>query len=561
MRIAFDGTTLTPGRTGVGYYTEHLLQHLAQQVKETGDELIVVSNQPIDTAQPLPRHVRVHADHRFPLRIVWMQMMAGRLLDEIRADVAHFTNGMLPLGTGAARVVTIHDMSLRLFPRCHPLRRLVINRPLLGVAARVADAHRHRVAQRPARSAPAARRRRRARDRRSRSRRPRLSSHRRSQPARADSRSLRAARAIRAVCRRYRAAQEPDAADGRRSPRRARRACRTSSSASDRTAGRRARSTSTSIGIGLRRLVHFTGYVPVEDLPAHLQPRRAVRVSVALRRLRVARRGGHGLRHAGDHGELVVAQRDRQRRRGDRRSAQHGGAHRGARASVERRRSARRSVEREAWRAPPSSRGHVPLARCWHLSARGGRHASCHCGGSVCRRRFRAGQFGVSGGVLMTTPMVSGARAAATVAFDRLAPDYDTLTGGEIFQRLRQRTHAVLARRFAGASSRARDRLWHRGRYRVSRVARRPRGCVRSIGGNGQPIAATARARGSGWPRQRPAVRPVRSRDLPRRAWRSHRASTASCPTSAHSTARKASRRSVRWRGDTSARRAPSCSA
>ena len=52
----------------------------------------------------------------------------------------------------------------------------------------------------------------------------------------------------------------------------------------------------------------------------------------------------------------------------------------------------------------------------------------------------------------MTTPMVSGVRAAATVAFDRLAPDYDTLTGGEIFQRLRQRTHAVLARRFAGAT-------------------------------------------------------------------------------------------------------------
>jgi glycosyltransferase involved in cell wall biosynthesis len=58
----------------------------------------------------------------------------------VRADVAHFTNGMVPLGTGAARVVTIHDMSLHLFPRCHPLRRVVINRPLLGIAARVADA-------------------------------------------------------------------------------------------------------------------------------------------------------------------------------------------------------------------------------------------------------------------------------------------------------------------------------------------------------------------------------------------------------------------------------------
>jgi glycosyltransferase involved in cell wall biosynthesis len=140
MRIAFDGTTLTPGRTGVGYYTEHLLQHLAREVEATGDELVVVSNQPIDTAVPLPRHVRVYDRLRFPLRIAWMQLMAGRVLEQIRADVAHFTNGMLPLGTAAARVVTIHDMSLRLYPECHPPRRLVINRPLLGVAARVADA-------------------------------------------------------------------------------------------------------------------------------------------------------------------------------------------------------------------------------------------------------------------------------------------------------------------------------------------------------------------------------------------------------------------------------------
>jgi glycosyltransferase involved in cell wall biosynthesis len=140
MRIAFDGTTLTPGRTGVGYYTEHLLHHLAREVETTGDELVVVSNQPIDTTHPLPRHVTVHERHRFPLRIAWMQMLAGRVLDDVRADVAHFTNGMVPLGTGAARVVTIHDMSLKLYPECHPLRRRVINRPLISVAARVADA-------------------------------------------------------------------------------------------------------------------------------------------------------------------------------------------------------------------------------------------------------------------------------------------------------------------------------------------------------------------------------------------------------------------------------------
>jgi glycosyltransferase involved in cell wall biosynthesis len=140
MRIAFDGTTLTAGRTGVGYYSEHLLHHLAREVETTGDELVVVSNQPIDTTHPLPRHVRVYDRWRFPLRIAWMQMLAGRVLDEVRADVAHFTNGMLPLGTGAARVVTIHDMSLKLHPECHPVRRRLINRPLISVAARVADA-------------------------------------------------------------------------------------------------------------------------------------------------------------------------------------------------------------------------------------------------------------------------------------------------------------------------------------------------------------------------------------------------------------------------------------
>lgn len=140
MRIAFDGTTLTPGRTGVGYYTEHLLQHLAREVEHSGHELIVVSNQPVDTAQPLPRHVRVHDRKRFPLRVAWMQMLAGRVLEDVRADVAHFTNGMIPLGTSAARVVTIHDVSLKLYPEYHPVRRRVINRPLIAVAARVADA-------------------------------------------------------------------------------------------------------------------------------------------------------------------------------------------------------------------------------------------------------------------------------------------------------------------------------------------------------------------------------------------------------------------------------------
>ena len=138
MRIAFDGTTLTPGRTGVGYYTEHLLQHLAREVDNTGDEIVVVSNKPIDTERPLPPHVRVHEGHRFPVRIGWMQMRAARALEALRPDVAHFTNGMIPIGSPVSTIVTIHDMSLRLYPHCHPVRRLLLNRPLMHVAIRQA---------------------------------------------------------------------------------------------------------------------------------------------------------------------------------------------------------------------------------------------------------------------------------------------------------------------------------------------------------------------------------------------------------------------------------------
>jgi glycosyltransferase involved in cell wall biosynthesis len=139
MRIAFDGSFLRPGRTGVGYYTEHLLQHLAREVVHTGDELVVVSNKPIDTQAPLPPHVRVHEGHQFPIHMGWMQLRASRALEALRADVAHFTNGMMPIGSPVPTVITIHDMSLRLYPRFHPLRRLLLLRPMTYVAIRQAQ--------------------------------------------------------------------------------------------------------------------------------------------------------------------------------------------------------------------------------------------------------------------------------------------------------------------------------------------------------------------------------------------------------------------------------------
>lgn len=138
MHIAFDGTTLRPGRTGVGYYTEHLLQHAAALGGD--DEITVFSNTGISTSMPLPARVRTAVSGGSLPRALWMQVHAPRMLRRMRADVVHFTNGMVPLVTAAPTVVTIHDMSLTLYPEFHPLRRVCLNRPFVNVAARRASA-------------------------------------------------------------------------------------------------------------------------------------------------------------------------------------------------------------------------------------------------------------------------------------------------------------------------------------------------------------------------------------------------------------------------------------
>ena len=113
MHIAFDGTTLRPGRTGVGYYTEHLLRHAAEQCVE--DEISVISNVAIETTEPLPARVRRVVAPSWSPRLLWMQTQAPRLLRRLGADVVHFTNGMLLLArvcwtSGAVQAATI--------PRC-----------------------------------------------------------------------------------------------------------------------------------------------------------------------------------------------------------------------------------------------------------------------------------------------------------------------------------------------------------------------------------------------------------------------------------------------------------
>jgi glycosyltransferase involved in cell wall biosynthesis len=137
MRIAFDATTLTPDRTGVGYYTEHLLHHLLEAGRE--HELLLLTNRRVHTARPLSRPVIVLRRGWIPYRTLWLQLEGPRILRQACPDVAHFTNSLAPLAGATPVVVTIHDMSLFLMPRMHPWRR-VLTRPLIGAVLKRADA-------------------------------------------------------------------------------------------------------------------------------------------------------------------------------------------------------------------------------------------------------------------------------------------------------------------------------------------------------------------------------------------------------------------------------------
>jgi glycosyltransferase involved in cell wall biosynthesis len=134
MILAYDGSSLAQGLSGVGYYTQRLLAELcALAGRGALDPPVVLSNRPV----PVPEGSRLYEHHRFPVRAVWMEAFVPRALSAVAADVAHFTNYTAPLRLDLPYVVTVHDMSLALLPECSTWKmRLIVPRVLPRVARR-----------------------------------------------------------------------------------------------------------------------------------------------------------------------------------------------------------------------------------------------------------------------------------------------------------------------------------------------------------------------------------------------------------------------------------------
>jgi glycosyltransferase involved in cell wall biosynthesis len=119
ITVALDGTPLLGRRTGIGRYTEHLLEALTEF-----DELaLTVTAFTLRGAGDLPRAVPGGvATRSLPvparlLRAVWsrLEIPSVRLFTG-RADVFHATNFVLPPTGRAGGVVTIHDLAYLTMP-------------------------------------------------------------------------------------------------------------------------------------------------------------------------------------------------------------------------------------------------------------------------------------------------------------------------------------------------------------------------------------------------------------------------------------------------------------
>ncbi len=129
-RIGFDVTPLCVPQSGVGTYTSSLLEHLQT---ERHDEIVPLSHRRLDGSQPAAR--------RGPLnKTIWMQTVLPWQIKRLNIELCHFTNSVAPLLAPCPTVVTIHDMTLWLFPQHHNRRRLASMRPLIPWTARRAPA-------------------------------------------------------------------------------------------------------------------------------------------------------------------------------------------------------------------------------------------------------------------------------------------------------------------------------------------------------------------------------------------------------------------------------------
>ena len=138
MRLAVEVSTCSSRRAGIGYYTEHLADAL-WATRAPGDDLTLISNgRPASELDDRWRdRLRIGGA---PVRSLWMQRDAHRMLADAGADFAVFPNYLAPLAIRCPYVNIVHDLAIIRTPGFFNLRKLALQRPLLPRVIRRAAA-------------------------------------------------------------------------------------------------------------------------------------------------------------------------------------------------------------------------------------------------------------------------------------------------------------------------------------------------------------------------------------------------------------------------------------
>jgi glycosyltransferase involved in cell wall biosynthesis len=140
MRIGIDGLPLTAPLAGIGHYTLELARHLSLGWPE--DEIDIISPKPFHPSvldQPHETQLRLTTSKVNPITGRWWSFGLPRYLRRSLPHVFHGTNFEIPFRSVCPTVVTIHDLSLLLYPQTHQRRRVWRARHRLPLMARRAN--------------------------------------------------------------------------------------------------------------------------------------------------------------------------------------------------------------------------------------------------------------------------------------------------------------------------------------------------------------------------------------------------------------------------------------
>jgi glycosyltransferase involved in cell wall biosynthesis len=145
MLFGLDAIPLTEPRTGVGHYTFELARALARAAPADEFELSYPSAYPEiefgeDELASLPSNLKVARVRVGALGRRWFAAGLPRYAARRGVALFHGTNFEVPLWGRAAKVLTIHDLSLLALPAAHERGRVVRARRRLPLMARAADA-------------------------------------------------------------------------------------------------------------------------------------------------------------------------------------------------------------------------------------------------------------------------------------------------------------------------------------------------------------------------------------------------------------------------------------